>query len=235
MSARLGLMLIAPLFVTATAHAQAPGEVTPESVPPQPVASDPCGGGSGRNVMAHRFAVGVNIGGLSVGDAENEDADPTNFRTAELSIRYRISPRFELELLMAGGRQVLEDDTDGDLAMGGVTLGARYRFRPQHAWNWWLMGGLGGTVIERHDSTEQQRDDATRPHLAFGIGVERRFRRLALHAEARMMALGPREDAQMGETDVPVTGGMPLPPTADVQRSEELSGGTFTLGASFYF
>jgi hypothetical protein len=245
MPARLGLFVVAPLFVTATAYAQAPGEVTPqpyyEPQPTAPVVTDPCSGG--RDVMAHRFAVGLNLGGMSIATEETEEGNETNFRTAELSIRYRATPRFEIELLLSGGRQVLEDDTDGDLAMGAGTLAARYRFRPHRAWNWWLMGGLGATTIERHDSTKDQRDDASRPHLAFGVGLERRFRRLALHAEIRMMAIGPRADSEEMDVAVPPAtddGSQPQPlppiePTNDVRRAEELSAGQFTVGASFYF
>jgi hypothetical protein len=244
MSARLVVLGLGPVFALAiaatSAHAQAPGEVYPEVAPaPAPVVIDPCGGRP--SVMAHRFAIGLNLGGFSVAPETADSGDTTadtNFHTSELSLRYRATLHLELELALTGGRQVLDDDSDGDLAMGGGTLGARYRFRPEQAWNWWLMGGLGATVIERHDSTAEQRDAATRPHVALGIGLERRFRRFALQAEARMLAIGERKDAM----DAPVVndttgaGTMPLPPDAiNPVRNDKLSGGTFTFGASFYF
>lgn len=245
MSARLLVLALAPLFAAATAHAQAPGEVAPEAMPPAPVAADPCGGGCSQHVpvMANRWAVGLNLGGLSVApkDATTNDQN-TDFHTSELAIRFRVTPHFELELLLNGGRQVLKDNTEGELAMGGGTLGARYRFRAERAWNWWLMGGLGATVIARQDSTKEERDAATRPHMAFGIGLERRFRRFALQAEMRGLAIGPRKDASDPNiappmpVKTPPDGSMPLPPpnpTASPQ--DELSGGTFTIGASFYF
>ena len=209
MSPRLGLVL---LLGSTAAYAQAPGE----SLPVPPPVGDP-------GVMAHRFAVGLNLGGYAVASAASTTA--TKFRAAELAIRYRATPRFELELSLSGGRQVLDDSSDGDLAMGGVTVAARYRFRPDHAWDWWLMGGLGGTVIERHDATSQQRNDATRPHLAAGVGLERRFRRIAFDAELRMIGLGARKDsAQMG-----------LVFDGDVRQAGDLSAAQFTLGASVYF
>src|SRR5688500_9939389 len=135
---RLGLV-VAPLLVSATAYAQAPGEVDPTTPPayeePTPVASNPCGGG--RDVMRNRIGIGINIGGFSAANPEAAEGEPTtDFSTAELAIRYRMSPRFELELLLSGGRQVLEDGNDGDLAMGGGTLGLRYRMRPNRAWDW---------------------------------------------------------------------------------------------------
>lgn len=247
MSARLVVLaFVAPLFVAATAHAQAPGEVTPEAVPevaPAPPMANPCGGGCGGAripVMANRWAVGINLGAFSVApkDATN-DSQTTDFRTSELSIRFRASPHLELELLLNGGRQVNKDNTDGDLAMGGGTLGLRYRFAPEHAWNWWLMAGLGATVIERKDSTQDERDAAERPHMAFGIGLERRFRRFALQAELRGLALGPRKDASDNIAPpmaTPVDGSMPLPPAPTAApQGDQLSGGTFTIGASFYF
>lgn len=214
------LFLLAPLFASTVAYAQAPGEAVPAPYyqPPQPPPGEYA-------VMAHRFAVGVNIGGYSVAPS-NADSDKTStdFSTAELSVRYRITPRFELELLLSGGREILEDGSDGDLAMGGATLAARYRFRPQQPWNWWLVGGIGGTVIESHTATKQQRDDATRGHLAVGVGLERRFNHFALNAEFRMMGLGPRSDSDTMEVIAD-----------DVRRAESLSAGQLTLGASLYF
>ncbi len=243
MSARSVLALGSLFSLTAlatTVHAQAPGQWTPEvaPAPSAPGMSDPCSYDR-PSVMTRRWAIGLNLGVLSVvpdsADPDDSNAD-TNFRTSELSIRYRATRHLELELALTGGRQVLDDDSDGELAMGGGTLGARYRFRPERAWNWWLMGGLGGTVIERHNSSEEAREGAMRPHVAFGIGIERRFRRFALQAEARMLAIGPRSDSM---EDVPVRdlpGGMPLPPDSiNSAGDEDLTGGTFTFGASFYF
>ena len=88
------------------------------------------------------------------------------------------------------------------------------------------MAGLGGTVIARHDSTDEQRDAAQRrAHVAFGIGLERRFHRFALHAELRGVAMGARADA------------MEVGPqrTLDPRTAENLSAGQFNVGASFYF
>lgn len=233
-SARLvGLAL--PLFASATALAQAPGETSPEVEPAPPsaspvISSDPCSGGV--DVMRRRWAVGVNLGAMSLTVDDDVDQTETQFRTGELSIRYRATPHLELELLLSGGRQVLEDGEDGDLAMGGGTLAARYRFRIDRPWNWWLMGGIGGTVIERHDSTEEERSNAQRGHVAFGVGLERRFRRLAIHAELRGVAMGMRSDS-METADVPTRPGSGT--VGDPRTGRDLSGGQFNLGASLYF
>jgi opacity protein-like surface antigen len=237
MSPRFGLVLV-PLFASATAFAQAPGEVGPEEPPAPPsstpvVTENPCGGG-GHAIMRRRFAVGVNVGGMSLTVDDDLNQTETKFRTAELSIRYRASRRLELELLLSGGRQVLEDGTDGELAMGGGTLAARYRFRPERAWNWWLMAGIGGTVIERHSSTDDERSTAQRGHFAFGIGLEHRWRVFGIHAELRGVAMGPREDQVMTQ---PVGPGRdnPTATLGDPRTGGDLSGGQFTLGASLYF
>jgi len=239
MSTRLLVLALAPLFATATAYAQAPGEVAPEAAPPTTV--DPCSGAPHQSVMANRWAVGINLGAFSVAPKDATDDQTTDFRTSELSIRYRVGLHLELELLLNGGRQVLKDNTDGQLAMGGGTFGLRYRFAAERPWNWWLMGGLGATVIERKDSTREERDAATRPHMALGIGLERRFRRFALQAELRALAIGPRKDSNNVDTAPPMplnpdgSPGMPLPPpTSTTNPQDELSGGTFTIGASFY-
>lgn len=246
MSARWLALALVPTFAT-VAHAQAPGDTTPEAAPVPPSAApmvieNPCGGCV--DPMRNRFALGLNVGGMSVTVDDDVAQTETKFRTAELSIRYRMTPHFELELLLSGGRQVLADNTDGDLAMGGGTLAARYRFRPDRAWNWWLMAGLGATVIEHQDSTKEARNNAQRGHAAFGVGLERRFRHLAIHAEMRGVGMGERNDAMNGgptvrppQTD---TGGTPNPPlvppnVSDTRTGAALSGGQFTVGASFYF
>jgi hypothetical protein len=236
MTPRLLVLGLAPLLATATARAQAPGEVAPEAAPP---VVDPCGGRE--SVMARRFAIGVSFGGLGVAPEGAADGAETNFNIGELAIRYRASRRFELELAMSGGRQALDEGEEGELAAGSVTFGLRYRFRPEHKWNWWLMAGLGASVIARADANDDEREAAQRPVGMFGIGLERRFRRFALQAELRAVGMGPRADA-MDPKDLPVVaddGGMApeVAPRVPIQEvgSEDLSGGTFTIGASYYF
>lgn len=220
----LGLALV---LATGTAQAQAPGEVVPDA-PPAPCARE--------SVMAHRWAIGLSFGGLGVAPDDAPDAADTNFRIGEVAVRYRASRRFELELALSGGRQVLDDDSDGELAAGSVVFGLRYRFMPEQRWNWWLMAGLGASVIARHDAGDDERDAAQRPLGMFGIGVERRFHHFALQAELRAIGMGERSDAM---DDVPVAtdvmGGTAPAVVIDEPASDSLSGGTFTIGASYYF
>ncbi|MGN6108481.1 MAG: hypothetical protein ACTHU0_25475 [Kofleriaceae bacterium] len=100
------------------------------------------------------------------------------------------------------------------------------------------MGGLGGSVVERSDSTSDERDAATRPLGVAGIGVERRFTRFALQAELRAIAMGARKDERHVKGDPVFTpDGAPVPLYApgNVTYAEELAGTMLTLGASYYF
>jgi hypothetical protein len=257
MTPRLWALTLAPVLAASTAHAQAPGEVAPDSPPPPPPAAapapppgaapapaSPCGWASAPvPVMATRWAIGLSLGGMGVAPEGAPDGSEARFRVGELAVRYRASRRIELALAMSGGRQVLEDDTDGDLATGTVMLALRYRFLPEHRWNWFVTGGLGGTVVAPHESTKEERDAATRPLGMLGVGLERRFRHLALQAELRMVGLGQRKDATEA---VPVVDGgpaptmttmpVPLAPAGTVTTyADQLNGGMFTLGASYYF
>lgn len=244
-------LALAPLLAAATAHAQAPGQVAP--IDPDA----PYGTGSTYAPYApyapedpvvapvapvapqfqHRLGIGASFGFLQV-DAAQFGGGVTEFDIGELAIRYRASRRIELELSMSGGREQLPDGGNGQLATGSVALAARYRFRPEQPWGWWLMGGLGGSVVERSDSTSDERDAATRALGMAGIGVERRFTHFALQAELRAVAMGSRKDARQVKADPPFApAGAPVPLYApgNVTYAEELAGTMLTFGASYYF
>jgi hypothetical protein len=238
---RLALALVVgSLGFASNALAQAPGEgyYGPSAAPvvqPTPVVVVPVG----RDPMAQRWAVGLNFGGLSVGPEDAPDDMQTDFATAELNVRFRATRRLEVFLAFAGGRQTVEDydgeQMDGDLAMDQVTLGLRFNFRPAHNWNWYLMGGFGSTLIAHHETPEELREDLRRPHGMFGIGVERRWTNFALQAELRGVAIGENEDRAEIQPDI-APGGPRDPNAIDFSRNnEELGGGQFSLGASFYF
>lgn len=243
MTTRLLALAVVPGFFAfgSTAYAQAPGETyyaqpPSETAPVAPVVVAP----SRRNPMAQRWAIGLQLGGMGV-SAEDapDDAEETEFHTAELNVRFRATRRLEIFLAFTGGRQSVEDmygeETEGDLAMDMVTLGARFNFRPAHRWNWYLMAGIGSTLIAHHETPEEVRDDLRRPHAMFGIGLERRWTNFALQAELRGISVGEREEDDF--EDMPVSDGAPRDnPEVDFATSnEELGGGQFTLGASFYF
>jgi len=217
---------------------------------PPPAPPPPYGAAVPSPVMARRWAIGVSLGHMGVAPEGAAEGTQSEFRITELAVRYRATRRFEIELALSGGREVLPDDTEGSLATGTVSLALRYRFRPEQRWNWFLMGGLGGSVVAPHQSTDLERQDATRALGMVGIGIERRFRRFALQAELRAVGLGPRADAI---SDGPIMdGGAPKPeptpapapaprPTGALPQgfattyAEELNGGVISIGASYYF
>jgi hypothetical protein len=241
------LASIAPLFAAPLAHAQAPGEVQPVVVAPvvvQPVVVAPAGGPGVAPVMApapapeagceprpavmnDRWAIGFSVGGMSIAPSDAPDVQ-THFTVGELALRFRATLHFELELAVGGGRERTPDNMDGDLQVSTAALALRYRFRAEQHWNWFVMGGLGGAAITRHDATSQQRSDATQPMFVAGVGTEYRFDHLALQAELRGFGLGvAKTDSTTQMTNAPFAANA----SSDIQRS----GASLSLGVSFYF
>lgn len=213
-SALLTLPLLAPAVALAQAPGEAPAVVAAPTVGPTPAARAP------------RFSVGLAGGASSFGVSEQQDAEPVTFQGAELALRYRVRPNIELEVVAGGGRQTI-DGVEGDLALGSVTVGARYRLRPYAAWDYYVGAGVGGTIIARKNASEQERSDATRGHGQISGGIERRFGRLAVGAELRLIAAGQRS--------VPTNTILPVEMPVNVENAESLVGATFTLGASLGF
>jgi hypothetical protein len=230
----------APLFAASLAHAQAPGEVQPVIVQPvvvQPVIVAPGAPGVAPvvapvpqgeprpAVMDDRWAVGFSVGGMSVAPSDAPD-DQTHFTVGELALRFRATLHLELELAVGGGRERTPDNMDGDLQVSTAALALRYRFRAEEHWNWFVLGGLGGAAIARHDATSQERSDATQPMFVAGIGTEYRFDHLALQAELRGFGLGV---ARTDDATAMTTAGASN--SADIQRS----GASISVGLNFYF
>ncbi len=225
------------LFATPSmAAAQAPGEVAvvPVATPAayeniQPVEVDP---------LRDRFSIGLGVGGFGIAPAVDgsEGSEGIDFNVVELAVRYRLTPRIELELSTFGGRQTIIDNAsydgesyEGDLAVGSVLLAARYRFRPDRKLGWWLMGGLGAAVVAPHDASDEEIEDSTHPIGMIGIGGEYRFgRHWGIQSEMRLVSIGVEE----GDLDHDVG-----PPRMDPARTvqEASAGASFTLGANFYF
>jgi hypothetical protein len=227
------LALSVPLLFTASlAHAQAPGEQPVVMVPESACVA--CGCNRPDSVMSRRWSVGLSLGGMSLAPESRPD-DETAFAVGELALRFRATRHLELELAVGGGRERTEDNQDGELEVSAAVLAARWRFRPDHAWNWFVMAGLGGAAVTRHDASDQERSDATQPLVTLGIGIERRFRRFALQAEARVVGMGTRErddDAMASpESRGPFDMDAIVAPAVDEQRA----GGALSIGASYYF
>jgi hypothetical protein len=233
------LALAIPLLVAATAHAQAPGDMTPmaygpgagpSAVEPVVVASDAI------PVMANRWAVGLSVGSLSIRPKDAPD-NKTDFAIGQLSLRFRATYHLEIELALGGGQEKLQDGTQGDREVSTGELGLRYRFAADRRWNWWLGGGIGSLSVTPVGATDQQKQDAQLPMASLSIGIEHRWHQFALDAELRGFGVGPRDASAAPPKAMPVASGTTMmdPPPPSPAPSQDLSGGTFTIGASYYF
>ena len=229
------LSAVAPLLLASTAYAQqAPGEMTPMAPPPAPYAAPPVQ--SEWSVMQNRLSVGFSIGQATLANDATPDAK-TDFAIGELTLRYRLRPEWEAELLLGGGTEKLKDGSQGDRQLSAATIGLRYRFRPADQLNWFLLAGIGGSAVASQSATSAERDAATRGHVQVGAGIEYRWTHLALQAEVRLTAMGqPKSasDAMPVVNDAPPSNIAPGPtPTTSAQ--DTMSGGQMTIGASYYF
>ena len=244
MTSRLMLLSVVPLFATATAYAQAPGEWSPETsrdgqpppyapvgyaqpsyAQPPPTVAPP----EAPPVVNRRWSVGLNLGQTELTAKTEYSEESATFGTGALALRYRPWQHLELEFTIGGGSQSVDEDKNGyrapdgtELAIATGTLAARYRFNPGAKWNWWLLAGVGATTVARKDATDEEVDAAQRPHCTIGVGIERRFNRFALQFELRALAVGQtEEEMQLADQGIMTTDG--------------LSGGNFSFGASYYF
>lgn len=189
--------------------------VTPAVVAPQP--APPA-------VFNSRWSFGFAVGTASFAPEGDPDAK-ADFDMGQLALRYRGWRHLELELAMGGGSMDIPEDmrdVTGEYEISQVTLAAKYRFNVQNHWNWWLMAGVGSTTIAPKGAGEEQRSENERPHGLVGIGLEYRWTKFALQAEAKAIKLGPTEAEQELEDQ---TG----------ERMPDIGGGMFTVGGAFYF
>lgn len=239
--AAMGKLLVATFLIgsAATAFAQTPGDYegdasgAPGMIAPQPVviAAPPV-----RNVMADRWAVGLSIGGFSA----SPDAAPdqqSKFDVGELALRFRATPHLELELAVGGGNEKLSDGTQGANQVSMAALALRYRFAIESDWNWWIMGGIGQAVIDPQNTDSTQMDADTRPLGELGIGLEHRWDHFALQAELKAVGMGERKGGYAVAQPVPVdASGAPIGGAGTTTTARDtMSGGSLTIGASYYF
>jgi hypothetical protein len=194
----------------------------------------PCPG-CRESVMENRWAIALSLGSMSLSPKDSPD-DHTGFAVGELALRFRATPHLELELSAGGGRERTANDMDGDLEVNTAMIAARWRFRPEAAWNWFVTAGIGGASVTRHDATQQERSDATQPMGMLGIGLERRFHHLALQAELRGVGLGKaKQNTTTADPPVAMPAAMATPTPTTGSPGIERSGGSLTVGLSYYF
>lgn len=137
----------------------------------------------------------------------------------ELAGRFRITKAIEVALaLQAGG-----NDND-HVTMGGLVADFRYRFKPEAAWNFIALAGIGVMSVADKDTSDDMQKHG-RGTLRIGGGVERRFGSWAVAATLRLYAVAQNKDA------VVVT-----PPTVSHNLERYgVTGETLAIGASYYF
>lgn len=177
---------------------------------------------------------GIGLRATSMGLAPESDPEAqTQYGGGGLQIRYRIRPRWQLELAVEHFTEKLENGEDGTRHLDSVVLSASYHFRPYARWDWYVLAGLGGTSDGAPDISDEEREASRMGQVHVGAGVERRFRRFAIGAELRGVGMSPPDEAE-AEADpagAPTAPAMTLPGA----RLEELSGGQLTIAGTYYF
>lgn len=172
-----------------------------------------------------RLGVGVHAASTSLSDNNDESADPVELGGGGLQIRYRLAPRWELELSVGGASS---ETSELDREMGIGSLGVLYHFNPASRWVWSVLGGFGGagetvTIKVGGDAaTEREFENGL---IYLGGGLERRFGRFSVAAELRLVGMTRDDEA----ADGPEFAGKDSP----VPR--EMSGGQLRLMGTYYF
>jgi hypothetical protein len=228
--------LVGVVGSSTAAFAQAPGDYSGDAsgapgmmapVQPQPVVvASPCS--SARDVMANRWAVGLSAGTLGVAPDSSPDAK-ASFDVGELSLRFRATRHLELEGAVGGGHMAYSDGSQSSAKVQTAALSLRYRFAVEHNWNWWLMGGFGIAALVDDSATQDQISQATRALGQLGLGLEHRWNHFALQAELKAIAMDQTKAEKAG------TVASPQGSIGRTSSGDTLSGGVFTLGASYYF
>jgi hypothetical protein len=168
--------------------------------------------------MDKRWAINLSFGSQTL-TPDVADAPKVAFAIVELSGRFRIRPHIELGLFFAGGGAM-----KGTLSSGSAFVDFRYRFMAERELNLFGLVGLGVVSAAQKDAGEVEARG--RGALRLGGGIEWRFARAwAAAAELRLLGVGENPE-------VPA----PSPEHLNYQVARyALSGGSITLGATFYF
>lgn len=224
--ARLALVSLPLLAGASTAAAQSGAPGVCDCAAPAPVVVAPAPAPEGWD--GRRWSLGVFVGSLGVAPEERPDAEQ-EFGGGGLEASYRLDARWEFSLRLEGGEQ-----EDGARAYSATTLQAAYHLRPYSRWDAYLLAGFGGTEIGPEDADADARTAYGHAHL--GVGIERRFRRWGLSAELRAVGLSPAEEDTADVMPPPTTRDpQPAAPEVEPVVVEELSGGAFSLAATYYF
>ena len=210
---------LATTLVATVAHADGPPGACECGVTPAPSAAPAAA------PRLPRWGVGAHLTSLSLSEPGAMDDRGTPFAGAGLQLRYRLRPRWQLDLTAA---HVQEQDVDEAVArhVDAAALAILFHPRPYARWDLYLLAGLGATSDGDPDLTDAEREASQIGDLQLGAGVERRFGRIGVAAELRLLAREPADDAAAARmTDAP----------GAADDGQDRSGGALTLGATYYF
>jgi hypothetical protein len=179
------------------------------------------------------WGIGLRATSLTLAPEGNPDAE-TQYGGGGLQVRYRLAPRWQLELAFDHVTEQLENGEMGTRQLQSATLAAQYHFRPYHRWDWYAMVGLGGTANGDPEISDEEREASSVGHVALGVGLERRWTHLAIGAELRAVGIAPREEGDEPLTTEPVRPTGMTVPTQEI-KGEGQSGGQLTIAATYYF
>lgn len=178
------------------------------------------------------WGIGLHLGGMGV-HPENDDSEEahTALGGGGVQVRYRLAPRWELELDLSGyGEDRRENDGDGlHRKIGVVMLGAMFHINPGSDWKWSVLAGVGGA----HDTLEASSKAGERRRVAefsngvfrLGVGLEKRWERFGLAAQIYGIAM-KRDDDELDGPDYM---------DQDTPIARKQSGGLFQIVGNYYF
>jgi hypothetical protein len=223
------LVVLAVLVVAAgSAAAQAPG--APPGAPAD--RAPPTASPTVAQEVAHsfrRWGIGAHVGGLGVVSARDAGAeDEIGLGLVGAHLRYRLHPRWELEVDLSAMGGELSGPGDMRRTTGALILGGMFHLNPDSVWLCSVLFGVGAA----RDVIWYEKNGDHRTHAEFveglgrvGVGLERRFDQVGIAAQ--LYAVGMvREDEELDGPDYVGRDG-PVP--------EESGGGQFQLLATYYF
>lgn len=220
----LAAAAVAAAATTAAAQEGPPGACACATPAAAPTAAAPA--------RLPKWGVGLHVTSLALAPEASPD-DQTEYGGGGLQVRYRLAPRWQLELSIDHVQERLADGSDGMHHLQSGTLAALYHFRPHARWDTYVLAGLGATADGDPELSDEQRRASQAAHVHLGAGVERRFRHLGIAAELRVVGVAA-PDAAEDAMPVPANGAAPAM-TAPAAEATGRSGGQLSIAATYYF
>lgn len=181
-----------------------------------------------------KWGIGLRMTSMTLAP-ENDPEAETEYGGGGLQLRYRLRPRWQLELSIDHVTERLEDGEMGTRQLQSATLAAQYHFRPYARWDWYALVGIGGTANGDPEISDEERRASEVGHFHLGAGIERRFRHFAIGAELRAVGMAPHDDElEDAPQDDPVQPTGMTVPTEEIERTAT-NGGQLTIAATYYF